>query len=121
MTRFRSAIQALALRAQSTSALDPGQNEYGHQASLFWAEVGELKEFLGLSPTVSEIVAEFRTARFQFLGIDTPAAAMEAVSIALKLVADAKQIDSELVDEMVEILEGGGVDPLGQDRLRKGP
>lgn len=119
MTRFRSALQALALRAESISLLDPEQTEYGHQATLFWAELGRLKEFLTASPVISEMVAELRTARFQFLGTDTPVATMRALSSALHLGAEAKRFDTPLVDQMVDLLEAGGVDPLAPDRLRQ--
>jgi len=116
--RFRSAIQALRVRADRTASMRPGEVEYGHQAALVWAEVGRLKEFIGVSPVISEIVAELRTARFQFLGKDTPPTAMEAVASALSLVAEAKRFDAPLVDRIVKALEHGGIDSLAPDAIR---
>ena len=116
--RFRSAIQALKVRAARTASVNPEDVEYGHQAALVWAEMGRLKEFMGTSPVVSEIVAELRTARFQFLGKDTPTAAMQAIASALGLVAQAKRFDTSLVDCVVEALEEGGIDSLAPDALR---
>jgi hypothetical protein len=67
---------------------------------------------------VSEIVAELRTARFQFLGKDTPATTMQAIASALCLVVEAKRFDARLVDDMVKALEHGGIDSLAPDALR---
>jgi hypothetical protein len=93
--------------------------EYGHQVALIWAEVGRLKEFIGVSSAISEIVAELRTARFQFLGKDTPLVSLQALASALRLIVEAKRLDSRLVDEMVNALEVGGVDSLAVDTLRE--
>jgi hypothetical protein len=118
VARFRSAIRALKARADKVRSVDPEQVEYAHQSTLLWAEVGRLKEFIGASPVISEVVAEFRTARFQFLGKDTPPAAVHAMASALRLVAEAKRLDTMLVDRVVEVLEEGGIDSLAPDCLR---
>ncbi len=118
VVRFRSAIQALKVRAEGASSVTSEDVEYGHQIGLVWAEVGRLKEFIGTSPAISEIVAELRTARFQFLGTDTPLVTMAAVASALRLVAEAKRFDESLVDRVVEALERGGIDSLVPDALR---
>jgi len=117
LARFRAAIQALKARAESTASMRPEEVEYGHQAALVWAEVGRLKEFIGISPVISEIVAELRTARFQFLGKDTPPPAMEAVASAFNFVAEAKRLDLPLVDRIVKALERGGIDSLAPEAL----
>lgn len=120
LARFRSAIQAIgnrAARAQSVSSQDV---EYGHQTALLWAEIGRLKDFVGTHPTVSEIVAELRTARFQFLGKDTPVQVIEALVGALGLVAEASRFDAALADRVAELLQAGGVDSLVVDALRDG-
>jgi len=72
------------------------------------------------SNAISEIVAELRTARFQFLGKDTPESALNALRSALKVVADAQRLDEGIVDRVVETLEVGGVDSLAPDALRDG-
>jgi hypothetical protein len=118
LARFRAAIQALKARAANTASMRPDEIEYGHQAALVWAEVGRLKEFIGISPMISEIVAELRTARFQFLGKDTPPTAMQAVASTFKLVAEAKRFDPPLADRVVKALELGGIDSLAPDALR---
>ncbi len=118
VVRFRSAIQALKVRAEKVRSASPEEVEYGHQATLLWAEVGRLKEFLGTSPVISEIVAELRTARFQFLGKDTPPAVIHAIASASRLVAEAKRLDTALVDRIIEVLEDGGIDSLAPDALR---
>ncbi len=98
--------------------MKPEEVEYGHQAALVWAEVGRCKEFIGISPVISEIVAELRTARFQFLGKDTPPRAIQAVALALSFAAEAKRFDTPLVDRIVKALEDGGIDSLAPDALR---
>jgi len=80
--------------------------------------VGRLKEFIGSSPVISEIVAELRTARFQFLGKDTPTTVIKAISSALSLVTHAKRLDESLVDRVVEVLEAAEIDSLAPDALR---
>lgn len=117
--RFRSAIQALKILADKAKSIDPENVEYGHQATLFWSEVGKLKDFVGLSPVISEIVAEMRTARFQYLEKDTPLPALDAVAEALRLLTEANRLDPELVDVVVSILEEGGIDSLAQEGLRE--
>src|SRR5882672_5386170 len=118
VARFRSAIQSLRIRVEKAATANPEEVEYGHEVALVWAEVGRLKEFMAASPVISEIVAELRTARFQFLGKDTPPAAMQAIMSALGLVAEAKRLDTLLVDRVVEALEAVGIDSLGPDVLR---
>ena len=118
VARFRSAIRALKSRADKVESLDPEQVEYGHQSAILWAEVGRLKEFIGTSPVISEVVAEFRTGRFQFLGKDTPPATIKAMASALRLLAEAKRLDTALVDRVVEVLQDGGIDSLAPDSLR---
>ena len=118
LARFRAAIHALKARAENTASLRPDEVEYGHQAALVWADVGRLKEFIGISPVISEIVAEFRTARFQFLGKDPPSRAMQALVSAFRCVAEAKRFDPPLADRIVKALERGAVDSLAPDALR---
>jgi hypothetical protein len=77
-----------------------------------------LKEFIGTSPVISEIVAELRTARFQFLGKDTPPAAIHALASALRIIAEATRLDTALVDRVVETLDEGGIDSLAPEVFR---
>ncbi len=118
VVRFRAAILTLKVRAERTATMKPEDVEYGHQVALNWAELGRFKEFIGISPVISEIVAELRTARFQFLGKDTPPATMQALALALTIVAEAKRFDVPLVDRIVKTLEHGGIDSLAPDALR---
>jgi hypothetical protein len=67
---------------------------------------------------LSEIVAELRTARFQFLGKDTPPMTIRAMALALRLVTDAKRLDAGLLDRVVGVLEEGGIDSLALDSMR---
>jgi hypothetical protein len=99
--------------------MDPEELEYGYQATLVWDEVGGLRGFLGASPVITEIVAELRTARFQFLGRDTPITAMKSLASVLGLIAEAENLDESLVDRIVEAFEQGGIDTLAQDALRR--
>jgi hypothetical protein len=119
LARFRTAVQALKVRVEAAASMKLDDVEYGHQVALIWAEVGRLKEFIGVSSAISEIVAELRTARFQFLGKDTPLVSLQALASALRLIVEAKRLDSRLVDEMVNALEVGGVDSLAVDTLRE--
>lgn len=118
LLRFRSAMQSLKATADRTAQLDPDEVEYGHQTALFWADVGRLKDFMGSSTVISEIVAELRTARFQFIAQDTPKSAVQAIVAALSLVVNAQRLDTSLVDRFVDVMESGGIDPLAPAGLR---
>lgn len=120
LARFRSAIQALWNRAARAQIVGPQEVEYGHQTALLWAEIGRLKDFVGTCAAVSEIVAEFRTARFQFLGKDTPVEVLQALARALRLVVEASRFDAALADQVAELLQAGGIDSLAVDALRDG-
>jgi hypothetical protein len=119
LVRFRSLIQALRGRAHGVTALKMDEIEYAHQVTLLWAEMGRLKDFLGLSPVISEIVAEFRIAQFQFIGKDTPLTVVHAIASGLDLIMEAKRLDARLVDQLVDLLEEAGIDSLAIDALRK--
>ena len=111
-------FRALKERAESVASMDPSEVEYGHQVAHLWGDIGRLKEFMGVSSVISEIVAEFRTARFQFLRKDTPRKTARALAVALGLVTEAKRLDVVLVDRVVKALGDGGIDSLAQDALR---
>ena len=87
--------------------------------TLFWAEVGGLKKYLGTSVTVSEIVAELQTARFQMLRKDTPITFIRAIARGLEFVTKPNNLDSVKVDQMVQAFEAGGFDSLAPEALRK--
>lgn len=120
LAHFRSTVRTLLARAEAADAATPASLDYAHHVALLWAEIGRLSEFMGASTAISEIVAELRTARFQFLGKDTPESALHALRAALKMVADAKRLDEGVVDRVVETLEAGGIDSLAPDALRDG-
>lgn len=117
---FRTAIRDLASIAERAASLLPDNIEYAHQVSLFWAGVGRLKDYLGISNSISELVSELRTARFQFLGKDTPPQLMQAMVKAFETVEQAKCYDEALVDDVVSLLEQAGVDSFAPDQLRSG-
>ena len=118
LQQFRDAISALARHAATIVQLDGDSLEWAHQCTLFWVELGTLRTFLGTSATLSEIIAELRTARFQYLGKDTPVTAMKAMANALGLLVDAPRWDGALVDRFIDILESGGFDSLAPEALR---
>ena len=116
---FKSALQGLRLRVEQILKIDAESVEYAHQVSLLWSDVGHLKDFLGTSPEITELVAELRTARFQFLRRDTPVAMLDSMAKALRFVGDSPRWNAEMVDRFVEILEEAGFDSLAIDGLRR--
>ncbi|MGE3311422.1 MAG: hypothetical protein AB7O66_15755 [Limisphaerales bacterium] len=120
LRHFRSTVRALLVRAKEAGAASADSIERAHQVALLWADVGRLNEFMGASMAISEIVAELRGARFQFLGKDTPESVLSALHAALELVAQAKRLDEGVVDRVVDTLEAGGIDSLAPDALRDG-
>ncbi len=124
--KFRPALRALAQHAHKITQIAVEETgpeieriEYFYQVTLFWADIGKLKEFLGISPELSELVTGFLTARFQFIGRDTPVSAMKVLAKALTIAADANRHDTALVDQVVDTLDAGGMDSLAFDVLRK--
>lgn len=118
---FKSALGLLKDRADRLARLDPDDPdtaEYGHQAALFWADVGALKSFIGISPVVTELVAELRTLRFQFLRKDTPSAIFQGLARALGCLPESSPWTTLDVDQFVETLEEAGYDSLAIDALR---
>jgi hypothetical protein len=116
---FKSALQGLRLRVEQILKIDAESVEYAHQVALLWSDVGHLKDFLGASPEITELVAELRTARFQFLRRDTPVAMLDSMAKALRFVGDSPRWNAEMVDRFVEILEEAGFDSLAIDGLRR--
>lgn len=115
---FKNALDSLHAHAERIIKLEAASLEYTHQVTLFWANSGRLKTFLGVNSAISELVAEVRTARFQFIGKDTPAAMIRALAAGLKRVIDAPRMDSSTVDCFVETLEAAGFDSLVIDANR---
>jgi hypothetical protein len=91
------------------------QLEFAHQTTLLWSEIGHLKDFLALSNEIDELVAEFRTARHQFLKLDTPKVVVAALVDAFDLIASATRFDESLVDQVIDRIEAAGVDTFAQD------
>jgi len=116
---FKSALQGLRLLVEQILKIDAESVEYAHQVALLWSDVGHLKDFLGTSPEITELVAELRTARFQFLRRDTPVAMLDSMAKALRFVGDSPRWNAEMVDRFVEILEEAGFDSLAIDGLRR--
>jgi hypothetical protein len=118
---FKSALVLMKDRAARLALLDPDDPdtaEYGHQAALFWADVAALKGFIGTSPILTEVVAELRTLRFQFLRKDTPPTIFQALAVALGCFVESSHWDTSAVDQFVETLEHAGYDSLIIDSPR---
>jgi len=115
---FKNALGLLRDRATRLARLDPDTTEFGYQATLFWADVGALKSFIGISPVVTEVVAELRTLRFQFLRKDTPPPIFQGLARALGCFVESSRWDTSAVDQFVETLEEAGYDSLAIDALR---
>ena len=115
---FKGVLAGLREQARRIAQLDQDTADYGHQAALFWSEVGSLKSFIGASSAITEIVAELRTARFQFLGKDTPLPIFAALAAGLSRFMDSARWDGAAVDRFVEQLEMAGYDSLVIDNLR---
>jgi hypothetical protein len=118
LQKFRFSIKAAANNAKTASELDDDDVGYAHSVTLFWANLAQLTGFIGQSPGITEIVAELRTARFQFLRKDTPKTFITAISKALRELSEAKAFDSIAVDRFVEQLSQAGFDSLAQDGIR---
>ena len=116
---FFSSVRALAAKAENIRQFSDSDVEYHYQVTHFWTEFVKLSQFLGVSASVSEIVAEFLTARLQFLKKDTPVKAIAAIADALSIVSEAKRLDSYVVEKVADALESGGIDPLAVDALRR--
>lgn len=112
LPRFRSTVTALAEKAASASEFDETGVEYGYQMTALWAAIGKLKDFLGLNPRVSQLVALLLAAKVQFQKKDTPLAAARALANSLRLISAAARYDSSAVIASAKALRAGGIDCL---------
>jgi hypothetical protein len=115
---FRSKIRGLEQKVAGVTKCEEYDAQYFYEVTLFWAEVGKLSEFLGASREVDEIITNLTTARFLFLGKDTPMVAIVAVGAAMKLVTAANRITFAVADQVGDVLEAAGLDLLVVDSLR---
>lgn len=116
---FFSAVRTLQTKAEGIRTIEENEIEFAYQVTLFWAEVNKLSQFLGVSASVSEIVSELLTARAQFVKRDTPPGAIAAIADALRILSEAKRLNSLIVEKITDTLETGGIDPLAVDALRR--
>ena len=119
LPQFRSQVKSLAETSAKIIALGEDSTEYSYQVTLFWPSIVRLKIFLGLTPYVSDIVSMLLSARYQFINRDTPLASLAAVSSALFEICRLLRIDQSTVDRVSDHLEGGGIDPIAADALRR--
>ena len=116
--KFRLALRQLNAKASRISQLVEDDVEYSYLTTLFWVEIVKMKEFLGMSVHISELITGLMTARFQFLGKDTPASAVNALAKALTIAVEASVLDSSVIDQVLDVLEANSIDPLAVDALR---
>jgi hypothetical protein len=117
---FKAELENLRAACDELARMEAASLEYAQQSTLTWARVGRLKAFLGKDPVITELVAELRTARYQFLRRETPGDFFRGLGIALRLVTESRRWDADLVDAFVEALESVGHDSLAVDALRTG-
>lgn len=117
LSRFRSAIQDLKARAERAGALNTESADYGQHATQIWLDIDGLNQFFGVTPVISQIVAKLRVVRSQFYGKDIPLAAIRAITSGLGLIAEAKRLDTALVDRLIEKLHEGGISPAAPSDL----
>jgi hypothetical protein len=118
-TQFRATIKILAEKAATLESVPESSVEHAYQLPLLWSQIGQLKKYLGASPAISEIVAEFLTARHQCRGRDTSITALKSVKLALTTVFEAPRITDAVADRVSDLLIEGGFDMFSPDALRK--
>ena len=84
-------------------------------AVLLWSEMGQLKDFLEITGEIDELVAAWRTLRFQFICRDTPPEVIRALGDTLEWVSRAINIDVALVDRVIDRLEKAEADTFALD------
>ncbi|MBL9173850.1 MAG: hypothetical protein JNL10_09970 [Verrucomicrobiales bacterium] len=84
--------------------------EYRVRVDQFWGHVGSLKEFLGTTGAITELVVVLRSIRFQFLGKQTPRDILRSLLDVFRDVANSPSIASGKVDHFLNRLDALGFD-----------
>jgi hypothetical protein len=108
--RFRWRCERLLEQAEQALALDGESMEFEHRATLLWAEVAGLSEYLGGAPEVDELIAALHVAYAQHVKRLTPKPVVEALAAVFRLVSQYTRLPTKAVDEALDALEQAGVD-----------
>ena len=108
--RFRWKCARLLKRAESIAGLNSGNLDFEQQVTLLWSDVAALKEHLGASSEVNEIVSALLVTYSQFVKRVTPKAVVEALVMIFRLVATHIRLQESAIDTAFDALEDAGVD-----------
>jgi len=114
--RFRWRCERLLEQAEQALALDGESLEFEHRATLLWADVAALSEYLGSAPEVDELIAALHVAYAQHARQLTPKPVVEALAAVFRLVSQHIRLPTKAVDEALDALDQAGVDlnyPMG--------
>jgi hypothetical protein len=108
--RFRWRCEQLLVQAQRALGLDGNSLEFEHRATLLWADVAALSEYLGSAPEVDALISALHAAYAQCVKHPTPKPVVEALAVTFRLVSRYTRLPIEAVDEALDALEQAGVD-----------
>jgi len=108
--RFRWRCERLLEQAEQALALDGETLEFEHRATLLWADVAALSEYLGSAPEVGELISALHVAYAQHIKRVTPRPVVEALAAVFRLVSQYTRLPTEAVDNALDALEDAGVD-----------
>lgn len=108
--RFRWKCEKLLKRAERIASLDSGSLDFEQQVTLLWSDVAALKEHLGASSEVNEIVSALLVTYSQFVKRVTPKTVVEALVVIFRMVATYIRLPETAIDTAFDALEDAGVD-----------
>lgn len=108
--RFRWKCKRLLEQVEQVLAIDANTLEFEHRATLLWADVATLSEYLGSAAEIDELISALHTAYAQHVKRVTPKRVVEGLASVFRLVSPYTRLPMKAVDEALDGLEKAGVD-----------
>ena len=108
--RFRWKCKRLLEQAEQVLAASANDLEFEHRATLLWAEVVMLAEYLGSTAEIDEVISALHNAYAQHVKRITPKPVIEALVLVFRRGAEYTRLPMRAVDDALDVLERAGVD-----------
>ena len=108
--RFRWKCKRLLDQVKQLLAVSGESLEFEEGATLLWADIAALSDYLGSAPEIDELIAALHVAYAQYVKRVTPKSVVEALALVFRSVDRYTKIPTKAVDEALDALEEAGVD-----------
>lgn len=108
--RFRWKCKGLLEQANQVLAAPSESLEFEQGATLLWADIAALADYLGSTPEIDELISALHIAYAQHVKRVTPKSVVEALAFIFRSVDNYTKLPTKAVDEALDALEKVGVD-----------